>query len=227
MTTTTTNIRTRSGGPYDQRLARYLIRPYANTGLHPNTVTGLSFLLAQTAACMFAIAVERLAGWGALLFMLAVLADHADGEFARMTGKTSKLGHRLDYIVGTLNYAALFIGLGIGFSVHPYGDHELLLGIVVGIANPIICALRLTMDIRYGGEAVAHPVLGGFELEDFIYLIGPIAWMGGIEYFFLVYGIGTFGYLAYTIMSFLRQEYFNQKGRGPGALENFVPRYDT
>jgi phosphatidylglycerophosphate synthase len=187
-----------------------LIRPFAGTSLHPNAVTTLSFVFGLASAYLFAFAVESMAGWAALLFMLAVLTDHADGELARMTGKTSKLGHRLDYIVGTLNYAALFIGLGIGLSYGAMGREELVLGLTVGIANPVICALRLTMDIRHGGEAVAHPEMGGFELEDFIYLIGPITWLGGIEYFFLVYGLGTLGYLLFTIMSFIRREFFKQ-----------------
>jgi phosphatidylglycerophosphate synthase len=204
-------ITPRAGGPYDQRLARMLIRPFVNTGLHPNAVSGVSFVLGITAACMFAVDIERLAGWAALLFMLAVLVDHADGEFARMTGKTSRLGHRLDYIVGTLNYAALFVGLGIGLSSASMSEEYLVLGLAVGGANPIVCGLRLAMDIRHGGEAVAHPVLGGFELEDFIYLIGPITWLGGIEYFFLIYGLGTFGYLLFTIVSFFRREFFQTR----------------
>lgn len=200
------NLMPRSGGPYDQRLARILIRPFAGTGLHPNAVTAVSFAFGLASAYTFAVAIETMAGLAALLFMLAVLTDHADGELARMTGKTSKLGHRLDYIVGTLNYAALFIGLGIGLSGGSMGREELILGLTVGIANPVICALRLAMDLRHGGEAVAHPVLGGFELEDFIYLIGPITWLGGIEYFFLFYGLGTFGYLLFTVVSFFRRE---------------------
>lgn len=201
----------RADGPYDQRLARLLIRPFANTALHPNAVTAVSFALGLTAACMFVADVERLAGWAALLFMLAVLTDHADGELARMTGKASKLGHRLDYIVGTLNYAALFIGLGIGLSNSSMSEDDLILGLTVGIANPFICALRMAMDIRHGGKTVAHPGFGGFELEDFIYLIGPIAWLGGIEYFFLIYGLGTFGYLLFTTGSFFRHEIFNRR----------------
>lgn len=198
----------RLGGPYDQRLARLLIRPFANTALHPNAVTGVSLVLGLTAACMFAVDVEGLAGWAALLFMLAVLTDHADGELARMTGKTSRLGHRLDYVVGTLNYAALFVGLGIGLSSASMSEEYLVLGLTAGLANPIICALRMAMDLRHGGDAAAHPGFGGFELEDFIYLIGPIVWLGGIEYFFLVYGAGTFGYLLFTIISFFRKEFF-------------------
>lgn len=104
-----------AGGPYDQRLARLLIRPFANTALHPNAVMGVSLALGLTAAYIFAVDIERLVGWAALLFMLAVLTDHADGELARTTGKTSRLGHRLDYIVGTLNYAACSSAWDVAF----------------------------------------------------------------------------------------------------------------
>lgn len=208
---TDTEIKMATGGPYDQRLARHLIRPFARTGLTPNMVTGLSFLLGLGSAFTFAFAMDSMAGLGAFLFMLAVLTDHMDGELARMTGQTSTVGHHLDYIVGTLNYAALFIGLGIGLSNGPWGESALALGLTVGITNPVICTLRMLMDTRYGADAVEHPHFGGFEIEDFIYLIGPIAWFGGIEYFFLFYGLGTFGYLIFTVISMLRQEYQRNK----------------
>lgn len=209
------DLRIATGGPYDQRLARQIIRPFARTPLTPNMVTGISFALGLASAFTFASAVETMAGWAALLFMLAVLTDHMDGELARMSGRTSTIGHHLDYIVGTLNYAALFIGLGVGLSRGPWGDGALALGLTVGIANPVICGLRMLMDSRYGADAVEHPAAGGFEIEDFIYLIGPIAWMGWIEYFFLIYGLGTFGYLVFTIITLLRQEYLRHKLRGP------------
>jgi phosphatidylglycerophosphate synthase len=208
---TAREIKMGTGGPYDQRLARYMIRPFARTPLTPNMVTGISFAFGLASACVFATAMDTMAGWGALLFMLAVLTDHMDGELARMTGRTSKIGHHLDYIVGTLNYAALFIGLGIGMSAGPWGDAALALGLTVGIANPVICGLRMLMDSRHGAEAVEHPRFGGFEIEDFIYLLGPITWLGGIEYFFLFYGLGTFGYLVFTIFSLLRQEYLKRR----------------
>jgi phosphatidylglycerophosphate synthase len=213
---TTQDLKIATGGPYDQRLARIIIRPFARTPLTPNMVTGISFALGLASAFTFAFVVETMAGWAALLFMLAVLTDHMDGELARMTGKTSTTGHHLDYIVGTLNYAALFIGLGVGLSHGPWGYQALALGLTVGIANPVICGLRMLMDSRHGAEAVEHPSAGGFEIEDFIYLIGPIAWLGWIEYFFLVYGLGTFGYLIFTILSLVRQEYLRHKLRSSG-----------
>ena len=200
-------VHERSGGPYDQRLARWLVRPLAAAGVHPNAVTGVSFLFGMAAALLFAFHVEAMAGWAALLFMLAVLTDHGDGELARMTDRTSHLGHRLDYLVGTTNYAMLFIGIGIGLGGAGWGGPAVAFGLAVGLANPIICALRMVMDDRYGGEAVSHPRFGGFELEDFIYLIGPITWLGGLEYFFLLYGGGTLGYLIFTVVAFLRRRH--------------------
>jgi len=65
------DIRPRSGRPYDQRLARFLIKPFAKTGLYPNAVTGLSFALGLTAAYMFAVAIEAMAGLAALLMEAA------------------------------------------------------------------------------------------------------------------------------------------------------------
>ncbi len=201
-----TAIRPQSGGPYDQRLARKLVVPLAHIGFHPNAVTALSFVLALTSAILFAIAMEDWAWLAAALFMAAVLADHGDGELARLTGKTSVLGHRLDYIVGTINYAMLFAGLGVGLADSALGDWAILFGAVVAVTNPIICSLRLLTDLRHGSDAVAHPSVDGFELEDFIYLIGPIVWLGGTMIFFLLYGIGTVGYLIFTIVSTVRHE---------------------
>ena len=32
------------------------------------------------------------------------------------------------------------------------------------------------MERKFGLEAVEHPARAGFEIEDFVYLIGPITW---------------------------------------------------
>src|SRR3546814_8923252 len=84
------------------------------------------------------------------------------------------------------------------------GIDSLVLGLTAGLANPIIVALRMQMELRYGKAAVEHPRGGGFEIEDFIYLIGPITWTGGLMWFFVLYGFGTIGYLFWTAGTFLR-----------------------
>ncbi|MEE9139303.1 MAG: CDP-alcohol phosphatidyltransferase family protein [Alphaproteobacteria bacterium] len=190
--------------PWDQRLARVLVKPLVGTWVRPNHLTALSLLAALGAAALFALGSETAADWAAALFMLAVFIDHTDGELARLTGTTSRFGHYFDYAVGSSNYTLLFVSLGVGLAQGPMGNYALALGLAAGLSNPVIVTLRLTMEKRYGKKAVAHPRFAAFELEDFIYLIGPIIWLGGLEYFFLIYGLGTLGYLGWTAWGFLR-----------------------
>lgn len=186
--------------PYDQRLARILVTPFRDTALHPNHLTTVTLLLGQTAAVLFAVALD-LAWCAALLYMLAVFSDHMDGELARMTGKTSSFGHDYDYIVGGINYTSLFIGIGIGLGGRT-GDWALALGLLAGLSNPFILYLRMQMERRFGAAAVEHPARGGFEIEDFVYLIGPITWSAGILWFFVPYAVGNIGYLFWTIREY-------------------------
>jgi phosphatidylglycerophosphate synthase len=190
--------------PWDQRLARRLVAPLKDTRVHPNHLTTLSLLLALGAAILFAAAPARFADLAAVLYMLAVFCDHTDGELARLSGKTSTFGHYYDYVVGGLNYTLLFIGIGIGLDALYPGHWPLWLGLAAGLANPVILALRMHMEARHGFQAVDHPARYGFTIEDFIYLIGPITWFAGIEYFFVPYALGTFGYLAWTIGEYRR-----------------------
>jgi len=190
--------------PYDQRLARLLVRPLVRTAVHPNHLTTLSLFLGLSAALLFGLGGPHSTGFAAGIYMLAVFADHTDGELARLTGKTSHFGHRYDFIVGGLNYTMLFIGIGIGLSDGPLGLPALLLGLTAGLSNPFIMSLRLSLDARWGKQAWKHPSFAGFELEDFIYLIGPITWLFGIEYFFVPYALGTLGYLSWTVLEFRR-----------------------
>ncbi len=191
--------------PYDQRLARACIRPFAGTALHPNVVTGISLALGTASGLSFAAGGPGMQHIAALLFMLAVFVDHMDGELARMTGKVSRVGYYLDYLVGSLNYTILFSAIGLGIYQWNGSEIALLIGLAAGLSNPIIVALRLLMERRFGSEAVEHPSGGGFELEDFIYLIGPVTWLGGLEYFFWLYATGTLGYLLWTMLTLLRK----------------------
>ncbi len=190
--------------PWDQRLARIVVRPLASTPVHPNHLTALSLALGLASGALFAFGGAGGAGWAAAVFMLAVFIDHTDGELARLTAKTSEFGHRFDYLVGAANYTALFIGIGIGLYGQGLGVWALILGLAAGLSNPVICALRIRLEDRHGAGAVEHPTFAGFEIEDFIYLIGPITWIGGLSYFFLAYGLGTLGYLGWTLYEVIR-----------------------
>ena len=146
-----------------------------------------------------------LAHWAAGLFVIAVFLDHTDGELARQSGKTSTFGKYFDSSVNCTNYTMMFISIGYGLSSGPLGQWALILGLAAGLSNPIILFMRLSTERRHGSESVEHPSYAGIEIEDIIYLIGPITWFGGLQYFFLAYGIGSFGYFTWTLWNAVRK----------------------
>ncbi len=193
--------------PYDQRLARVLVRPLARTPLSPNHITAATLVLALAAAGLFARGDPAAADWGAGLFVVARFLDHFDGELARLTGKTSRFGYYFDNVSGGVSYAALFAGMGIGLAAGPLGGWALLLGAAGAIAALAALFLNLGIDKRMElaeGDAIGYPGFAGFELEDGIYLIAPVTWLGWLTPFFVAAGIGATIYCLWTAWSLLR-----------------------
>jgi len=193
--------------PYDQRIARVLVRPLARLGATANQVTAVSLVLALGAGGLFALGGAPAIHWAAGLFVLARFLDHCDGELARLTGTASRFGYYFDYAVGGLAHAALFAGIGWGLAAGPLGGWALALGLA-GCASALLAmGLNLDLDRQLGlgeGEAVGYPGWAGFELEDGIYLLAPVTWLGWLEPFFVAAGIGATVYLLWTLGRVLR-----------------------
>ncbi len=193
--------------PYDQRIARVLVRPLARLGVTPNQVTAVSLVLALGAGGLFAIGGTPAIHWAAGIFVLARFLDHFDGELARLTGMTSRFGYYFDYITGGLSHAALFAGIGWGLVGGPLGGWALALGLA-GCASALLAlGLNLDLDRQLGlgeGEAVGYPGWAGFELEDGTDLLAPVTWLGWLEPFLVAAGIGATVYLLWTLGRVLR-----------------------
>ena len=187
---------------WDQRLAGYLVRPLIGTRVTPNHVTTTSLLLSLIGAGLFATAGSVAANWGAGLFMFGRFLDHLDGELARQSGQTSRFGYVYDYIAGCVSYSALFLALGIGLRGGLISGWSVWLGIAAApiILTTTLLALRLADE--EGGDD--YPIYAGFELEDGIYLIGPIIWLGWIEPFFLAGAAGVLLFGVWTVLRALR-----------------------
>lgn len=188
--------------PYDERLAAVLAARLAPTGLHPNHVTLISLILALAGAALFADGRWPAAALGAGLFVLARFLDHVDGCLAVAAAKKTRFGYYFDYVTGALSYGALFLGLGIGLANGPLGNWALALG-GAGVAAAVVAAvLNLDLDREFGlggGETFGYPAYGGFELEDGIYLLAPVTWLGWLTPFFLAAGIGAALYCLWTL----------------------------
>lgn len=189
--------------PWDARVARALVRPLVATGVHPNHVTTVGLLTGLAAAYAYARG-DAGADLGALLFLAAGVIDHADGELARLSGKTSDFGHTYDRIVDLIVKTSLFVGMGVGLREGSLGTWAIPMGLVAGLSLVAIFTLRGRMAARLGNEAYRQPSWAGFELEDILYVIAPVTWMGGLATFFSLAVVGIPGFAAWSAVQWWR-----------------------
>jgi archaetidylinositol phosphate synthase len=166
------------------------VRPLVRSAITPNQITTLGLAVGLLAALLYAQG-----NWavhlGAACFVLSFWLDHADGELARMTGRTSPFGHYCDLAAGGCVLVAVFVGIGIGTADGALGAWAPMLGAAAGLATAAIFVLRMELERRAGKTAVRQPNLLGFELEDLMYLLGPVTWLGVLQPFLLLAGIGA------------------------------------
>lgn len=119
---------------YARKYSRFFLEPLARsisgTGISPNVVSIIGFLLTIGVAIIISVGYLRLGG---LLMLVAAGFDALDGTLARMTESTSRFGAFLDSTLDRLSEAIIFLGLFIYF-VNQGAQIELILiyGTVVG-----------------------------------------------------------------------------------------------
>ena len=179
--------------PWDQRIARVAVKPLVRTAVTPNHATLVTLLLALAGAGLLAVGEPTLANWGAGVFVLARFLDHFDGELARQKGMASRFGYYFDYVTGALSYGALFLCIGIGLRHGALGGWALALGLAGIVSAVVSMFVNLQIDKHQGGDgdACGYPAFAGVELEDGIYLLAPITWLGFLTPFFIAAALGA------------------------------------
>jgi phosphatidylglycerophosphate synthase len=190
--------------PWDSRLAHQLILPLRDTRVHPNHVTTLALLTGVAAAACYARATPASANLGAALWVAASVLDHADGELARLGGKVSSFGHRYDRAADLIVKLSLFAGMGASLRHGPLEWWGLPLGVLGGCSLVAIFLLRGAMARRRGPVAFEQPRLAGVELEDILYVIAPLTWLGWLGPFLVAVAVGTPLFALWTARQYLR-----------------------
>jgi archaetidylinositol phosphate synthase len=160
--------------PWDARLARLIVAPLKDTWVTPNHLTTVRLAVGLAAAAAFLPGTYAWSNAAALLLILSNFLDHTDGELARISGKTSRIGHLYDLASDAAVTVLLFIAIGIGVAAQ-HRTAELIsppaLGLVAGCAVALIFLLRMRIEDMVGKTANQQASFGGFETEDVLYLL--------------------------------------------------------
>lgn len=191
---------------WDARLARSLVRPLVDTAVTPNHLTTLRLLIGLAGALCLA---QGGFGWinaGALLIVLSNFVDHTDGELARISGKSSKIGHFYDLAADALVTVALFASMGVGIVAAggQMAAPPVLLGAVAGAAVALIFYLRMRIESFAGKAGTKQAFAGGFETEDVLYLLPLVTLTDGVEPFLLAASIGAPLFAAWVVIDYWR-----------------------
>ena len=197
----------------DEKIAGKVVKYLVNTSVTPNQVTTFSLLLAAFAAVFFSFGIYFFSVIGSILFIFSKFLDNVDGQLARELKTTSKFGWYYDYFADTAGYILMFIGISAGI---PPGTFEIKFFSIVDldlqnyllfsaiIASLLNTFLALIHKYKTKTEFYAWPGNDQVNLDDGIYLIGPITWIGFINFFFLLASIGSVVYVVYNIKRFIK-----------------------
>jgi archaetidylinositol phosphate synthase len=180
--------------PWDARLARRLVTPLKDSRATPNHLTTVRLAVGLAAAAAF---VPGTYGWtniAALLMVLSNFLDHTDGELARISGKTSRIGHIYDLASDAIVTVLLFLAIGIGVGTRVETLLQLppaWLGLMAGSAVALIFYLRMRIESLAGKAGTQQGALGGFETEDILYLMPLVTVCNGLTNFLIAAAIGA------------------------------------
>jgi phosphatidylglycerophosphate synthase len=190
--------------PWDARLARRLIEPLVHTSITPNHLTTVRLMVGLGSVWAFMHAGYAWGNLGALLFVLSNFLDHTDGELARLSGKTSRIGHIYDLASDALIHVVLFAGIGFGLRGGELGLWGAALGVIAGSAISFIFWMRLVIEERLGKAGTKLNTIAGFETEDVLYLLPLVTLTDMLQPFLLAASVGAPLYALWTVGEFIR-----------------------
>ena len=193
--------------PWDARVARWMVRPLVGTWVRPNHLTTIRLACGIAGAAALARGTHRASLLGALLFVVSNLLDHTDGELARMSGQSSRLGHWYDLASDATVTILLFLAIGVGVDdkvAMPLGLPAPLLGALAGVTVALIFLIRMRLEEQMGKSATRQPAFGGFESEDVLYLLPLIVLLGGLVPFLLAAALGAPLFATWVVIEYRR-----------------------
>jgi archaetidylinositol phosphate synthase len=192
---------------WDARLARRLVMPLKDSRATPNHLTTVRLAFGLAAAGAFLPGTYGWTNMGALLLILSNFLDHTDGELARISGKSSRIGHLYDLAADAAVTILVFLAMGIGVGVRVESVLQLppaALGLVSGTAVALIFYLRMRIEDMAGKAASRQASLAGFETEDVLYLLPLVTIFNGLTPFLIAASMGAPLFAIWVVIDYRR-----------------------
>jgi phosphatidylglycerophosphate synthase len=150
-----------------RRGSRWISRLLVRTPVAPNHVSLVSLAIGLVAIWCFWHATAASALMGVVVYALACILDHADGEIARLTFQESRLGANLDWTIDTIIHVGIVLGIGVSSGGRLMSVVGLLAAL--GVTLSAVFARYLPREIEVG------PSVGGLLTHianrDLFYLV--------------------------------------------------------
>ncbi len=179
------------------RFVRVGVRPLASTGVTPNHLTTLRLVTGLAATAAFAVGAPDWSALGGAIFVVSLLLDRADGELARLAGKSSPWGHKYDLVTDAACNALVFVGIGIGLRDGVFGPWAVAMGAVAGAAIALMLALILRIEALEGERAGEFAGAAGFDPDDAMLAVPLFVWLGWTEVLIALACIGAPAFALY------------------------------
>jgi len=148
-------------------VSRYITQVLVRTPITPNQVSISSLVIGCAAIWGFWHATAASAFLGILLYAIASIVDHSDGEIARLTFQESRFGANLDWTIDTIIHGGLVLTIGATAG----GPLMLAVGVAAaaGVVLSALFAWYLPREIEIG--AAVGGVLRNIANRDLFYLV--------------------------------------------------------
>ena len=190
-------IDTRFDTVFHRRFSRVLSRAAVARGVTANPITVASLLVGLLAAWAFWRATPGEAVVGLVLYAIAVILDHADGEVARLTLTESALGEWLDIAADTIIHVAVVLALGVTSAALTGWGVELGLLAAAGVIASAAVAKAwsgVAMPDRIGSAITGLGSREGFYLMLLAFIAARALWPAALPWLMVMVAGGSHAY---------------------------------
>ena len=173
-------------------------------GVRREQVIALRIILGVLTALALAVGPSWFAA-GAALFLVGLLLERSDGEFARISGQINLSGDRFALIAYSVTNALAFVGLGIGLRNGIYGRWEIPMGLLAAAGLAVLPWLVKRLEAIDGKRSAEFDGIAGIDADDLLFIVPVALWAGYAEGLLMLAAFGGTMFVCALYMTHYRK----------------------